>query len=153
MDSVEIIKAFGEKVGVGFEPGADGSCAFEADGLLVTISDLREIDSIALVGDLGEPPPERLDALYKTLLEANHLFSGTGGATISCDPKTGRLALCRVLPCGMLDGDSFYAEAERFVSTLENWAKIIRDFRAAPPGGDSPPVSMPGGHDSGFIAV
>ena len=49
MDSVEIIKAFGEKVGVGFEPGADGSCAFEADGLLVTISDLREIDSLALV--------------------------------------------------------------------------------------------------------
>ncbi len=153
MDSVEIIKAFGEKVGVGFEPGADGSCAFEADGLLVTISDLREIDSLALVGDLGEPPPERLDALYKVLLEANHLFGGTGGATISCDPETGRLALCRVLPCGMLDGDSFYAEAECFVSTLENWAKIIRDFRAAPPVDDSAPAPMPGGQDSGFIAV
>ena len=153
MDSLEIIKAFGEKVGIGFEPGADGSCAFEADGLLVTISDLHEIDSIALVGDLGEPPPERLESLYKTLLEANHLFGGTAGATVSCDPETGRLALCRVLPCKMLDSDSFYAEAERFVSTLENWAKIIRDFRAAPPGGDSPPVSMPGGHNSGFIAV
>ena len=153
MDSLEIIKALGERVGIGFDPGSDGSCAFEADGLLVTISDLREIDSIALVGDLGEPPPERLDALYKTLLEANHLFGGTVGATVSCDPETGRLALCRVLPCRMLDGDSFYAEAERFVSTLENWAKIIREFRAAPPVGDSAPAPMPGGHDSGFIAV
>lgn len=153
MDATEIIKSFGEKVGIGFESDADGSCAFEADGLLVTISDLRELDAIALVGDLGEPPPERLDALYKTMMEANHLFGGTGGATLSLDPATGCFALCRVLQCKALDGDIFYAEAERFVSALESWAKIIDNFRAKPSAEDSsadafPPVGAPG-----FIAV
>ena len=53
----------------------------------------------------------------------------------------------------MLDGDSFYAEAERFVSTLENWAKIIRDFRAAPSAKKSTALPMPETLASGFIAV
>lgn len=154
MDTSEIIKAFGEKIGMELKPDADGSCAFEVDGHLVMISILHELDAIALVGDLGEPPPERLDALYKAMLEANHLFAGTGGATISRDPATGRFALCRVLPCRMLDADSFYAEAERFVSTLASWSRIVRDFRAAPPSAEGPSdgtdslVGM-----SGFLAV
>jgi len=154
METTEIIKAFGERIGVAFNPDDDGTCAFEVDGLLVTISDLRVLDAVALVGDLGEPPPERLDALYKAMLEANHLFGGTGGATISFDPETGRFALCRVLPCRILDIDSFYNEAERFVSTLERWVKIVHDFRAAPPPEDNlDPPPMPIDHASGFIAV
>ena len=40
-------------------------------------------DGLAVVGAavIGEPPPERLEGLYKTILSANHLFAGTGGAT------------------------------------------------------------------------
>ena len=152
MEASEIIKAFCEKIGVGFEPDADGSVTLDVDGATVIISDLREINAVALVGDLGEPPPERLDALYKLMLEANHLFGGTAGATISCNPKTGHFALCRVMPCAVLDGDSFYAEAERFVSTLESWSKIVRDFRDAPPADDSP-MMTPDAGSSGFITV
>ena len=129
METSAIIRSFCEKVGIGYEPDADGTCSFDADGLLVTISDLRERNVVALVGDLGEPPPERLEDLYKTMLEANHLFCGTGGATISLDAETGRFALCRILPSVALDVNSFYAEAERFVSTLETWSKIISEYR------------------------
>ena len=152
MEGSEIIKLFCEKTGIGFEPDADGTVNIEVDGAVVTISDLREIDAIALVGDLGEPPPERLEALYKVMLEANHLFGGTCGATISRDPKTGRFALCRVMPCAVADGDFFYAEVERFASTLETWGKIVRDFRDAPPGDDSP-KGMSGDGAQGLIAV
>ncbi len=152
MEASEIIKAFCEKVGVEFEPDADGTVTLDVDGATVTINDLREINAVALVGDLGEPPPERLDALYKLMLEANHLFGGTAGATISCNPKTGHFALCRVLPCVALDSDFFYAEAERFVSTLESWTKIVRDFRDAPPADDSS-MMTPDAGPSGFITV
>ena len=152
MEASEIIKAFCEKVGVGFEPDADGSVTLDVDGATVIINDLREINAVALVGDLGEPQPERLDALYKLMLEANHLFGGTAGATISCNPKTGHFALCRVLPCVALDGDFFFAEAERFVSTLESWTKIVREFRDAPPTDDSPMMASDAG-SSGFITV
>ena len=152
MEASEIIKSFCAKVGIGFEPDADGTVNLEVDGATVTINDLREISAVALVGDLGEPPPERLEDLYKTMLEANHLFGGTAGATISRDPKTGRFSLCRVLPCVAIDEDSFYAEVERFVSTLEAWTRIVRDFRDAPPA-DNSPAAMSVGGASGFIAV
>ena len=152
MEASEVIKTFCERVGIAFEPDDDGTVSLEVDGSVVTINDLREIDAIVIVGDLGEPPPERLEALYKVMLEANYLFGGTCGATISRDPKTGRFALCRVMPCVIADGDFFYAEVERFASTLETWVKIIRDFRDAPPD-DDPPMSMPSGGTSGFLAV
>ena len=153
MEASEVIRSFCEKVGIAFEPDDDGTVSLEVDGSVVTISDLREIDAIVIVGDLGEPPPERLEALYKVMLEANHLFGGTCGATISRDPKTGRFALCRVMPCVIADGDFFYAEVERFASTLETWVKIIRDFRGAPPD-DAPPEAVSGGGaPPGLIAV
>ena len=41
--------------------------------MVVSIHDLRELSAVALVGDLGEPPPERLEALYKAMMEANYL--------------------------------------------------------------------------------
>ena len=151
MEASEIIKSFCEKAGIGFEPDADGSLAFEADGLRVTISELHELDAIALVGDLGEPPPERLETLYKIMLEANHLFGGTAGATLSLDHETGRFVLCRVLQCKAIDDDSFYAEVERFVSSLETWTKVIGNFRDSPPSDDK---AMEASSDvSGFIAV
>ena len=154
MEASEIIKTFCERTGIGYEPDADGSCAFEADGLPVTISNLRELDAIALVGDLGEPPPERLEALYRMMLEANHLFGGTGGATISLDSEKGRFSLCRTLPCKAIDADSFYDVAERFVSTLEVWTKLIRDFREAPPAEGETSAAISGGiAPGGFIAV
>jgi hypothetical protein len=151
MEGSEIIKLFCEKTGIGFEPDADGSLAFEADGLRVTISELHELDAIALVGDLGEPPPERLETLYKIMLEANHLFGGTAGATLSLDHETGRFVLCRVLQCKAIDDDLFYAEAERFVSSLEAWAKVIGDFRDSSPSGNQ--ENETSSDVSGFIAV
>ena len=97
----------------------------------MTIQNLPELGAIALTGDIGEPPPERLEGLYKTLLAANHLFGGTAGSTISLDPENGRIALCRTLTTMTLDGDGFYAELERFVNTAETWSRVVADYRDA----------------------
>ena len=136
MESSELIKSFGEHLGVELALDTDGACAIDVDGLAVTINDLTEINSIALTGDLGEPPPENLEALYKALLEANHLFNGTAGATLSLDASTGHFALCRVMPCMTLDVDTFVSEVEHFVNVLETWTKIIVNFREASPQGE-----------------
>lgn len=130
MNSQDLIRHFGEKLGIdlAFE---DGSCAFEADGSLIAIHDLPEIDTIVISGDLGEPPPERLENLYKTLLEANYLFRETSGATISLDPDTGRFSLCRIFICSATDEVSFFDAIEKFVNGVELWSRLIRDFRAA----------------------
>ena len=136
MDASEIIAAFGEKLGIELKLDEDGVCMFEADGMIVTIHNLREIDVIAITGDLGEPPPWNLENLYRSMLEANYLFKDTSGATISFNPESGRFALCRALPCKMLDSESFFAAAERFVSTLEVWTRLVRDYRGGTDGTD-----------------
>ena len=131
MEASELIKSFFEKLGVEYELDDGGNCSFEADGLRVAINDLSALEQIALVGDLGEPPPERLDSLYKLMLEANYLLISTGGATLDLDSESGRFVLYQILPCRALDADSFYSVTERFVSTLEAWTKIVGNFRAA----------------------
>ena len=129
MDAKELIADIAKRIGLEYDGG--DTFSFEADGLVVAISSLPELDAVALTGDVGEPPPERLEGLYKTLLGANHFFGGTGGATISLDPDNGRIALCRALPLVTLDGEKFYAEVERFVNTAETWAKVVSNYRDA----------------------
>ena len=133
MEATEIIKAFCERIGIEYAPDKNGACTFEADGLRVTIADLPEIDCVALVGDLGEPPPQRLERLYKMMLEGNHLLGATGGATLSLNSEMGRFALCQFLPYRATDVDSLYTVTDRFVSTLEAWNKLIGDFRDIQP--------------------
>ena len=154
MDTQELISRFGEKIGISLSL-EDGACAFEADGSLITINDLPEVGVIALSGDLGEPPPERLEALYRTLLEANHLFRETAGATISLDPEAGRFALCKSLPAALLDQDSFFSEVERFVNAVESWSRLIRDFRSAAAEAGNDEDAVPGSAlgSGGFLSV
>ena len=149
METKELLKDFGDRIGVALEPDADGVCAFEADGLAVSIHDLPEVGAVALVGDLGEPPPERLESLYEALLGANHLFRDTGGATLSRDPDSGHLALCRALPTKALDADAFYDVIERFVSSAQVWARVVRDYR--PPSADAASAAPFG--TGGFLSV
>ena len=140
METIELMKDLGDRLGIALELDADGVCAFEADDLAISIHDLPELGAIALIGDLGEPPPERLEGLYAVLLEANHLFHDTGGATLSRDPETKRLALCRAIQGATLSPDGFYDAVERFVSATQVWAKVIRDYRDAPPSSDAAPA-------------
>ena len=155
METTELLKDLGSRLNIPLEPDADGVCAFEADDLFVTIHDLPELGAIALIGDLGEPPPERLEGLYAALLEANYLFRDTGGATISRNPESGRLALCRALSHTALSPDGFYDAVERFVSAAQVWARVIRDYRAAPSesADDSDETAPAFGTGGGFLQV
>ena len=150
MDSFRLIEKFGERLGMTLEHNKDGVYLFEIDDLAFSIHDLDECGRIILSGDLGHPPPEGKEKLCAVLLEAQHMFNNTAGATFSLDPESGSFSLCKALVPAVLDADGFFAETESFVNTLHAWAEIIRDFRPkAAPSGDEPP----GPHDPGFITV
>ena len=153
MEAKELIADIAKRIGLEYDGG--DTFSFEADGLVVAISNLPDIDAVALTGDIGEPPPEHLEGLYKTLLGANHFFGGTAGATISLDPDNGRIALCRALPLATLDGDKFYTEVERFVNTAETWAKVVSNYRDATTEapGESDVDAAPAFSAGGFMQV
>ena len=130
MEGVEIIRAFGEKLGIELELDNANSCSFQADDFIVTITSLSEIDQIVIYGDLGTPPAEQLEHLYKMMLEANHLYSSTFGATLSLNSDDEHFSLCKVLPCRALDNDLFYKEMETFTSICDTWVKVIRNYRS-----------------------
>ena len=69
MEINDIIKSFSEKIGMEIVPSDDGVYMFEVDEMIITFHVLPELDEIVLTGDIGEPPPERLENLYT--LEGN----------------------------------------------------------------------------------
>ncbi len=147
----DFVAALSKELGTDIETEGD-SCAVSAgasDGSSVTVllQGFDERGAVLATADLGAPPPERLERLFRALLEANDLFRDTGGATLSLDPSTGHVRLQRF--------DAFDALAEvgpakafvAFADFAAAWAEIIRDFRDVPEDADgkgetpSPPAS------------
>ena len=124
----ELISGLGSKIGVELTSD-DGSCVINVDDMVVTLMSLPDSDRLAVHGEIGDPPPEGLEQLLSAMLEANHLFAGTAGATISRDHETGRFHLCRHEPLAILDADSLAALVESFVNTLGIWRKAIASYR------------------------
>ena len=87
----DAIAELAQKLGVEID-GEGDACALMAkakDGTSVTVW-MQGYDErgVVLTGaDLGAPPPERLERLYRAMLEGNDLFRDTGGATLSIDNK------------------------------------------------------------------
>ena len=124
----ELISGLGSKIGVELT-SEDGECVINADDMVVTLMSLPDSDRLAVHGEIGDPPPEGLEQLLSAMLEANHLFAGTAGATISRDHETGRFHLCRHEPLATLDADTLAAILQSFVNTLEIWRKAIASYR------------------------
>lgn len=129
MQLKELIHTFGERLGFAIEIDDTGVYLFDIDHMQLAIHDLSTIGHVALTGDLGLPPPEAKEGLYRLILEGQYLFQETQGATLALHPETGHFALCRSCPLDVLDGERFFTMVEQFVNTLEFWSAIIKNYR------------------------
>lgn len=125
----EILKTFGADLGLELEMDDSGSCTFSVDRFTITLTVLQELESIALTADLGDPPPEKLENLYRLMLESNYLFNATSGATLSVNGENGHIALCGLFQCREADAAAFSSTVERFANTCETWSKIVAGYR------------------------
>ena len=132
----DLISGLGSKIGVELT-SEDGECVINVDDMVVTLMSLPDCGRFAIHGEIGDPPPEGLERLLSSMLEANHLFAGTAGATISRDHETGRFHLCRQEPLAILNADALAAILQSFVNTLEIWRRAIADYRPPAEGGTS----------------
>lgn len=134
----------------------DGACTLGVDDMAVTLMALPEVEAVAFAGEIGEPPPQGLEELYRSMLAANHLFRGTAGSTISLNEQNNKFNLCWYAPEAILDGEKFFQSLERFVNTLEAWKKMLADYRpeekpAAKSDAETAPA--PGFGANGFMSV
>lgn len=131
----ELISDLAERAQVqgGIDIDDENRCFMEFDDMGVIIQGVDETSQVLLISAIGEPPPERLEGLYRELLAANHLFKETSGATLSVDPEDGWVYLCKILPYAAVDGDAFVAELGNYVNAVAGWRTRIKDFRASPP--------------------
>ena len=132
MNFRELVRDLTKRLGLAeaIEVDADDRFTFEVDGAGVVVQGMDESSSLALVADLGRPPPERLEALYLELLKANHPSRGTPGVTFSVNPETQAVALHRILSLNDQTAESFEREIGRFISVLLDWRTKVREFRA-----------------------
>ena len=156
MEFASLIAELGNRLHVrgDIEVDDENRCLMEFDGMGVVIQGDDELRTLSLLAPLCDPPPERLEELYRTLLEANHLFAGTFGATLSIDPGRGWVHLCKNLPYAALDAEVLASELENFMNAVERWSSEVKGFRAhedSAEGGDRNAEEKP--MDDAFLRV
>ena len=103
----------------------------------VLVQNVDERKLVLLSADIGEPPPEGCEILFRTMLEANNLFSGTSGATLALDPAAGRFRLQKYESPDELANDA-EGRIVSFIETALVWSRSIADFRPSGEEGESP---------------
>ena len=154
MDFTELMRAFGEKVGLeGLAPDGDGFCRIEIDGMSVSFMNHFESDTVVTWAEVSEPPADGVTELYRVLMESMFMGQATGGAAFSIEPESGKIFLHRVDSLKAADVDSFCAMLEKFVNVLEKWRQLIADFRPVAAAAEKNPGEGLPAFGGGFLQV
>ena len=139
----ETMESLGAELGVPLSV-EDGKACFEAvpagggDVIEIDFKELLEGVVAVMSADLGEMPKEGAEALMKEMLESNHLFDGTGGATFSVGD--GRIKLERYVRFEDLGRGEGANAVMPFIAKARRWAD---DIAAKSEGGGTAPESKP----------
>lgn len=87
----------------------------------------EERGDIVFYSILGMPSSHAVPFIYRTLLEANMLWAGTGGGTLGLLPQTGAITLCGRINIEEITSDSLTVLLENFVDTAEFWSHYIEN--------------------------
>jgi hypothetical protein len=158
MQFQELIEEFAASLGLGALEIEGGASAVEIDGMRVNIFHNDVADTVIIYGEIGQPPSDDDRTFGSAMLKANHLFGGTGGATLCQDPETGGYAIFQAFPLADLNVESLVEQVARIVDKTEHWRNILNAFQAAEREKDETAAeeilldAIHGGHD-GFIRI
>ena len=115
-------------------------------------------EAVIGVAVIGEPPPDKREAFYEMLLEANTQLYGTKGIALGKSPDTGEIALIGGLPFKDLEIKEFCKCLDEFVSKAEEWRETGENFRTAAEEAairdeEAAQFSRFGGNGPGFMSV
>ena len=153
MEYRTLISQFAAQLGVtDFALDEENVARFQADDMTLAIMEIPERNALLTWCEVATPPPEKLEQLYRLLLEASFMGRATQGATFSLDK--GSIYLHRVDSLDNLDVGSLSGIVEGFLNLVEQWRDVIAAFRAddsvatAEPAADFPTMGL---GSSGFL--
>lgn len=100
----------------------------QADDMTFAFMEIPERNVLLTWSKVAAVPPEKLDQLYRLLLEASFMGRATEGATFSLD--RGSVYLHRIDSLVDLDAEVLTKIFEGFVNLVEKWKGVIETFRA-----------------------
>jgi hypothetical protein len=131
MELKELMSAFAETLGIEGIEVKDDICSMTIDDIPMEFTESP--DGLAVVGAavVGEPPPDKREAFYEMLLQANTQLYGTQGIALGKSPDTGEIMLIGGLPFKGLELQEFCKDLDEFVSKAEEWRETVENFRPA----------------------
>jgi Tir chaperone protein (CesT). len=158
MELNELMSAFAEKLGIEGIAVENGTCSLTIDDIPMEFTESPDGLAVVGVAVIGEPPPEKREAFYEMLLEANTQLYGTKGIALGKSPDTGEIMLIGGLPFKGLELQEFCKDLDEFVSKAEEWREALENFRpaaeeAAVRDEEAAQFSRFGGNGPGFISV
>ncbi|MBO7683926.1 MAG: type III secretion system chaperone [Kiritimatiellae bacterium] len=124
-----LIEAIGGRLGLEIADEG-GAAAVEVDGSTVVLQQAND-DLLLVHVDLGEVPGGRRDEVVSAAMEANFLYQGTGGATLSVDSRDGHLHLQKYNWLERLDAESGFETVVKFAETARTWKRFVADAAGA----------------------
>lgn len=119
-----------------------GLCRLQFDNALTV--DLESADdgaTLHLCGSLGAAPAD--SELLKTLLHANLLGEGTGGAAFALDAPRNELLFHRMLAASQLDVTALAAAVESFLNYYDGWTRKLAESSAGASPSSAAPANLP----------
>ena len=155
MELNELMSAFAEKLGIEGIAVENGTCSLTIDDIPMEFTESPDGLAVVGVAVIGEPPPEKREAFYEMLLQANTQLYGTQGIALGISPDTGEIILIGGLPFKGLELQEFCKDLDEFVSKAEEWRETVENFRPAAEEAAimEKDASFFGQTNSGFISV
>ena len=131
MELKELMTAFAETLGIEGIAVENGTCSLTIDDIPMEFTESPDGLAVVGVAVIGEPPPEKREAFYEMLLNANTQLYGTQGIALGKSPDTGEIILIGGLPFKGLEMEEFCKDLDEFVSKAEEWRETVENFRPA----------------------
>lgn len=110
----------------------DGQCQLQFGDEVHVAFGLADNDGrLVLAAPLGEVPGVMKEEIQAEMLDANYLWQGTGGPTLSIERESGTAAACVAMPTAGLTADQLEADIDRLVAVAEDWMGRLRNAKAS----------------------
>jgi Tir chaperone protein (CesT) family len=117
-----LLASFGQSIGLPeLAPDEEGYCALSFDDLVVHLQHEPEDEEIAAFARIGAVDEDRALEIYEMLLNANQLWAGTAGATLSVQPEDRTVFIAARKPLEVLSDESFSDWLGDFVDITDYW--------------------------------